>query len=185
VESGSGPSRRGAGPPTPCDDTAGLDRFALLAESVQYAAHTAYEQVTGEEDELFCEVDRLWETLEDDLGAAPLPQPVRLPRLETLFAQNHAILLDRFGERDAAGATVVGRAGCAVAWRGFFAAFPDYHNRFDAVSTVGSIVTVDGRSECSEPALAGPARWSAVVRFDKVARWQVEAVPDQDPTHRK
>jgi ketosteroid isomerase-like protein len=198
-----------------------LDRFALLAERFQYAAHTAYEQVTG--DEFPCEVDRPWETPEDDLAAAP--QPVRLPRLEALFAQNNAILLDRFGEHDVdysntmayepravviafndrinhrdidgltalmtddhtfvdpAGATIVGKAECAAAWRGFFAAFPDYRNRFDAVSATGSSVTVDGRSECSEPALAGPARWSAVVRFDKVARWQVDAVPGPDPTH--
>ncbi|WP_238005548.1 DUF4240 domain-containing protein [Dactylosporangium sp. AC04546] len=202
-----------------------LDRFALLAEGVQYAAHTAYEQVTGEDGGLFDEADRIWEALEDDLGPAPLSQPGRLPRLEGLFAENCAILRDWSGEGDvdysntmayepravviafndrindrdidglmalmtddhtfvdAAGATVVGRVECAAAWRGFFATFPDYRNRFDAVSAIGGIVTVGGRSECSEPALAGPARWSAIVRLDKVARWQVEAVPDRDPTH--
>jgi hypothetical protein len=56
-------------------------------------------------------------------------------------------------------------------------AFPDYRDNVDAVSAGGDVVTATGRSECGEPALAGPARWTAVVRMDKVARWQVEAVP--------
>jgi hypothetical protein len=35
------------------------------------------------------------------------------------------------------------------------------------------VVTVIGRSECSVPELDGPARWTATVRHDLVARWQV------------
>jgi hypothetical protein len=37
----------------------------------------------------------------------------------------------------------------------------------------GDTVTVTGHSMCSEPALAGPARWTATVRDGKVARSQV------------
>ncbi|WP_203904025.1 DUF4240 domain-containing protein [Virgisporangium aliadipatigenens] len=203
-----------------------LDEFTFQAEGVQFAAHTAYEEVTGDEDGLYDEVERVGETMEDDLGPAPapLPRPVRLPRLEALFPGNHAILLDRFGDGDVdysntmkyearavviafndrinhgdleglaalmtddhafvdgAGAVVVGKAECTEVWRGFFAAFPDYRNHFEAVSAVRGVVTVDGWSECREPALAGPARWSAVVRADKVARWQVEAPAGTDVT---
>ena len=76
---------------------------------------------------------------------------------------------------DPAGAAVTGRAACAEAWRGFFAAFPDYRNVFTAMVADGDTVTVTGHSTCSEPALAGPARWTATVRGGKVVRWQVTA----------
>jgi ketosteroid isomerase-like protein len=74
---------------------------------------------------------------------------------------------------DPAGAAVTGRDACAEAWRGFFAAFPDYRNVFATMDADGDTVTVIGHSTCSEPALAGPARWTATVRDGKVARWQV------------
>jgi ketosteroid isomerase-like protein len=74
---------------------------------------------------------------------------------------------------DPAGAAVTGRAACTEAWRAFFAAFPDYRNVFATVVTDGDTVAVTGHSTCSEPALAGPARWTATVRDGKVARWQV------------
>ena len=35
------------------------------------------------------------------------------------------------------------------------------------------VVTIVGRSECSLPALAGPALWIARVRDGLVSRWQV------------
>jgi ketosteroid isomerase-like protein len=77
---------------------------------------------------------------------------------------------------DSAGATIAGRPACIEAWRGFFDAFPDYRNVFASLVADGDIVTAAGHSECSEPALAGPARWTATIRDGKVARWQVDAV---------
>jgi ketosteroid isomerase-like protein len=80
---------------------------------------------------------------------------------------------------DSAGSTVTGRAGCADAWRGFFAAFPDYRNVFTTVSTrtdpvTGTdIVAVVGHSVCAEPALSGPALWTAVVHDGRVTEWRV------------
>jgi hypothetical protein len=69
-----------------------------------------------------------------------------------------------------------------VAWRGFFASFPDYRNVFDNVrSSSGGIVEVHGRSECSVAALAGPARWRAVVADGLVVEWRVfDASTDLD-----
>jgi ketosteroid isomerase-like protein len=76
---------------------------------------------------------------------------------------------------DSAGAAVVGRDACREAWQGFFAAFPDYRNVFAAMTAdeADEVVTIVGRSECSVPALAGPALWTARVRDGLVARWQV------------
>lgn len=75
---------------------------------------------------------------------------------------------------DGAGATVDGRDACVEAWRGFFAAFPDYRNTFESLVTTGpGVVEVRGRSDCSEPALAGPARWRVAVRGTAVAEWRV------------
>ena len=75
---------------------------------------------------------------------------------------------------DTEGAAVEGKAACLEAWRGFFAAFPDYRNVFDQVASDGHDgVDVVGRSECSEPLLRGPARWHAVVRDGLVAEWHV------------
>jgi len=74
---------------------------------------------------------------------------------------------------DAAGDRVEGRNACVEAWRGFFAAFPDYRNVFTGTSTDGDTVAITGHSECSVPGLAGPARWTARVRDGKVAQWRV------------
>ena len=84
---------------------------------------------------------------------------------------------------DTTGAAVTGRSACADAWRGFFGAFPDYRNVFTEVTVGGErltkTVTVVGHSICSEPALAGPALWTATVREGRIARWQVhEDTPD-------
>lgn len=75
---------------------------------------------------------------------------------------------------DPAGAVVEGKAACLDAWRGFFAAFPDYRNVFDRVAGDGrGGVDVEGRSECTDPRLHGPARWHAAVRDGRVAEWRV------------
>jgi ketosteroid isomerase-like protein len=78
---------------------------------------------------------------------------------------------------DSAGGAIAGRDACRDAWTGFFAAFPDYRNVFESYDVRGDVVTVRGRSECSEPALRGPARWTVVVRGDAIARWEVADDP--------
>src|SRR5262245_49524831 len=89
-----------------------------------------------------------------------------------------ALMTDDHRFVDSEGATVDGKGACTDAWRGFFAAFPDYRNVFDDVrSGAPGVVDIDGRSECSVAELDGPARWRAEVRDDKVAVWQVFAAP--------
>lgn len=58
----------------------------------------------------------------------------------------------------------------------FFDAFPDYRNVFESTTCDGDVVTIVGRSECSEPALAGPVCRMIAVRDDKVASWRVDEV---------
>jgi ketosteroid isomerase-like protein len=88
-----------------------------------------------------------------------------------------ALMTDDHQFVDSEGATVDGKAACVDAWRGFFAAFPDYRNVFEiVVSGAPGVVDVTGRSECSVPELDGPARWRAVVRDGLIAVWQVFAV---------
>jgi SAM-dependent methyltransferase len=87
--------------------------------------------------------------------------------LELLMAEDHRFI-------DSANSTIDGKSACLDAWRGFFDAFPDYRNIFDSVrSRPGGIVDVFGRSECSVPALDGPARWRAVVADGLVLEWRV------------
>ena len=84
-----------------------------------------------------------------------------------------ALMTDDHTFVDPAGHTITHRSACAEAWRGFFDAFPDYRNVFGSVTADGDTVTIVGQSECSDPRLAGPARWIATIRDGKVARWQV------------
>jgi ketosteroid isomerase-like protein len=74
---------------------------------------------------------------------------------------------------DSEGSSIAGKAACVEAWRGFFEQFPDYRNVFDSLEATGGVVVITGHSECSVPALAGPALWQATVDGDRVARWQV------------
>jgi ketosteroid isomerase-like protein len=97
-----------------------------------------------------------------------------LPGLVALMSDDHTFV-------DSQGETVVSRAACRAAWQGFFGAFPDYRNVFDTMTAdeADEVVTIVGRSECSEPALAGPALWTALVRHGLVAIWRVyEESPD-------
>lgn len=74
---------------------------------------------------------------------------------------------------DTVGAVVWGKPRCLDAWRGFFVSFPDYRNVLDSLVTRGAVVTIVGRSECSEPSLCGPAIWTAIVQDGRVAEWRV------------
>ncbi|HEY9368834.1 nuclear transport factor 2 family protein [Streptomyces sp.] len=74
---------------------------------------------------------------------------------------------------DSAGSRIEGRQACIEAWRGFFAAFPDYRNVFTSMRAAGDLVTVEGRSVCTQPALAGPALWTARASGRQLAEWRV------------
>jgi SAM-dependent methyltransferase len=96
--------------------------------------------------------------------------------LEPLMAEDHRFI-------DSAGNSIDGKASCLDAWRGFFDAFPDYRNVFDTVrSRPGGIVDVFGHSECSDPALDGPARWRVVVADGLVLEWRVFEADDVPPS---
>ena len=74
---------------------------------------------------------------------------------------------------DAADNRLFGKPGCLRAWRGFFAAFPDYRNHFAQFVANEGLVVVTGRSSCSDQRLDGPALWTARVRGDRVSEWRV------------
>lgn len=74
---------------------------------------------------------------------------------------------------DSAGVEIGGRKGCVEAWRGFFAAFPDYQNHFESVIVRGNRVVIRGKSSCSDPQLQGPALWTARTRAERVTEWRV------------
>jgi ketosteroid isomerase-like protein len=66
------------------------------------------------------------------------------------------------------------------AWKGFFTAFPDYRNVWTEVLPSDDTVIALGHSVCaSEPALDGPAIWTASVRANRVSAWRVyEDIPE-------
>lgn len=97
-----------------------------------------------------------------------------LDALDRLMHEQHRFI-------DSAGAIVEGKAACIKAWSGFFDAFPDYRNIFDDIrSDATGAVQVRGRSECSTPALDGPARWRALVKDGRVLQWHVRGDSDRE-----
>ena len=69
------------------------------------------------------------------------------------------------------------------AWRGFFDAFLAYRNDWATLIPIGSTLIAVGRSVCStEPALEGPAIWTATITDDKVSEWRVY---DDTPANRR
>jgi hypothetical protein len=71
----------------------------------------------------------------------------------------------------------------STAWSEFFRRYPDYRNRFDRVELRDDLVIMIGRSECpNEPALRGPAIWTARIADDLVAEWQVMADSSESRT---
>ncbi|MFJ7071581.1 nuclear transport factor 2 family protein [Streptomyces sp. NPDC098781] len=92
--------------------------------------------------------------------------------LASLMSDDHIFV-------DSAGGGVRGKPACVEAWRGFFAAFPDYRNVFAETAVRGDVVAVAGYSVCSTPELAGPALWTARVTGGLVEEWWVrEDTPD-------
>ncbi|MEU9374286.1 nuclear transport factor 2 family protein [Streptomyces sp. NPDC048255] len=88
--------------------------------------------------------------------------------LAALMSEDHTFV-------DSEGGTVRGRPACIEAWRGFFAAFPDYRNVFTGSAAREGVVAVCGYSVCSRPELAGPALWTARVTGPTVTEWRVYA----------
>jgi ketosteroid isomerase-like protein len=69
---------------------------------------------------------------------------------------------------------LAGKDQVLKAWEGFFDAFPDYRNEWSEVVPSGGRLIAVGRPVCStEPALDGPAIWTASTADDKVAEWRV------------
>jgi ketosteroid isomerase-like protein len=90
-----------------------------------------------------------------------------LSALEELMTDDHAFI-------DSADGAVTGKQAVLRAWEGFFEAFPDYRNEWSAVMPKGGAIVATGRSVCSnEPALDGPAIWTAETRDGKVSEWRV------------
>jgi ketosteroid isomerase-like protein len=89
-----------------------------------------------------------------------------------------ALMSDDHTFTDTAGSSVVGKPACVAAWEGFFASFPGYRNVFESVSATGPEVVALGHSVCpGQPALEGPARWTATVADGLVTSWRVEDRP--------
>jgi ketosteroid isomerase-like protein len=90
-----------------------------------------------------------------------------LDALRALMADGHTFV-------DTAGTVLEGAERVLDAWRGFFAAFPDYRNEWAEEIPVRDGVIALGRSVCATaPELDGRAIWKAKVADDKVAEWRV------------
>lgn len=86
--------------------------------------------------------------------------------LSKLMTDDHVFI-------DSANNTISGKDQCVEAWRGFFAAFPDYRNHFERVVLAGSEAVILGHSVCSDFRLAGPALWTAKIEDKLIAEWRV------------
>ena len=60
-----------------------------------------------------------------------------------------------------------------ISWNEFFTEYPDYKNIFHTVISRGNFVILLGHSECSEPALDGPAIWTAKVENNLISEWRI------------
>jgi ketosteroid isomerase-like protein len=98
-------------------------------------------------------------------------QSINARDLESLVAR----MTDDHRFIDAENHTVRGRDAAREAWRGFFAAFPDYRNEFELLASRNDRVLVLGHSVCSFAALNGPAIWTATIRGDQIVEWRVWA----------
>jgi ketosteroid isomerase-like protein len=99
-----------------------------------------------------------------------------LSALEALMTDDHTFI-------DSGGEVFAGKPKVLAAWNGFFAAFPDYRNQWSEVSIVDGTAVAIGRSVCAtEPALDGPAIWTARTVGPHVAEWRVY---DDTPARRE
>ena len=90
-----------------------------------------------------------------------------LDSLDRLMADDHTFI-------DSDDNVLSGKEEVLKAWEGFFEAFSDYRNDWSKVMPVGGTLTAVGRSVCStEPALDGPAIWTARIGEGKVSEWRV------------
>ena len=73
-----------------------------------------------------------------------------------------------------------GRDYMLKCWREFFDEFPDYRNIFTRVENQDNLVILLGYSTCSHKPLDGPAIWTATIRDNLVAKWQIfEDTPEE------
>jgi ketosteroid isomerase-like protein len=87
--------------------------------------------------------------------------------LGELMTDGHAFV-------DSDAKVLAGKEEVLEAWEGFFGAFPDYRNDWTKVIPTGGGLIALGRSVCStEPALDGPAIWTARTAGGKVSEWRV------------
>ncbi len=87
--------------------------------------------------------------------------------LTSLMTEGHTFI-------DSEGDIIQGKVNMASVWKQFFTAYPDYQNTFERIGVLGNTVVLHGNSTCSnEPALEGPAIWTAKVQGDLVAEWRV------------
>lgn len=84
-----------------------------------------------------------------------------------------ALLHDDYVFVDTAGNTEHGKDAGIRSWEGFFRQFPDYRNVFEEAVERDDSVVVRGHSECSEPALEGPALWVATIQDGLIKEWRV------------
>lgn len=89
---------------------------------------------------------------------------------------------------DGLGQVVRGRERMEKGWLGYFAWFPDYSIKVDAVLSKGNLVALFGTAEgtysvngklLAENHWKIPAAWKAVLRAERVSEWAVYA--DNEP----
>ena len=89
-----------------------------------------------------------------------------LEGLASLMTDSHVFI-------DSSNTIVRGKTKALEALREFFRLFPDYRNVFESVEIHGSLVTIRGRSTCSDERLDGPALWTAKVKDGQISDWRV------------
>jgi SnoaL-like domain len=89
-----------------------------------------------------------------------------LDELSRLMTDDHVFI-------DSANSTVSGKEACLKAWKGFFAAFPDYRNHLELVALSNRKAVMVGCSVRSDVRLAGPALWTAKIEGQLIAEWHV------------
>lgn len=89
-----------------------------------------------------------------------------LDGLADLMSDDHTFV-------DTDGNVTSGKPACLHAWSTFFDAFPDYRNIVESATARGDLVVLAGHSVCSQPDLAGPALWTALVSDGRVSEWRV------------